>query len=136
MLAFHTALSGMAAQAGRMSVSAANVANLRSEVADPNDAPGAGGGTAAAVVPRKVVVQHSVAGGGVRAEAVAVSPPSVKVYSPGDPRADEDGTIDLPNVSLEEEFVTQIEARRSFEANLRAFEVQDELLGLLLDIKS
>ncbi len=135
MLAFHTSLSGMAAQARRMSVSATNVANLRSDVADLNDAPGAGGGTAEAVVPRKVA-QHSVAGGGVRAEAVPVWPPSVEVYSPGDPRADEDGMIDLPNVSLEEEFVTQIEAQRSFEANLRAFEVQDELLGLLLDIKS
>ncbi len=62
MLAFHTALSGMAAQAKRMSVSAGNVANLRSEGVDPNAAPGAGGGSAEAFVPHKVV-QHSVAGG-------------------------------------------------------------------------
>ncbi len=135
MLAFHTALSGMAAQAKRMSVSAGNVANLRSEGVDPNAAPGAGGGSAEAFVPHKVV-QYSVAGGGVRAEAVPVSPPSVEVFSPDDPRAGEDGMIDLPNVSPEEEFVTQIEAQRSFEANLRAFEAQDELPGLLLDIKS
>lgn len=128
MLAFHTALSGMAAQAKRMSVSANNVANLRSEGVDPNGARGPGVGTAEAFVPHKVV-QHSVAGGGVRAEAVPVSPPSVAVFSPDHPRAGEDGMIDLPNVSLEEEFVTQIEAQRSFEA-------QDELLGRLLDIKS
>jgi flagellar basal-body rod protein FlgC len=135
MLPFHIALSGMAAEAKRMSVSASNVANLRSAGVDPAAASESGGGASDGYVPHKVASQ-SAAGGGVRAEAVPVSPPSVEAFSPGDPRADERGMIDLPNISLEEELVTQIQAQRSFEANLRVIEVQDELLGLLLDIKS
>ena len=42
----------------------------------------------------------------------------------------------LPNVSLEQEMVNQIQALRMFEANVKVIQTQDRMLGALLDIVS
>jgi len=125
-----TAVSGLAAQAKRLEVSASNVVNVHSKSVRPGDAPQAGD-----FVPHKVALT-SVAGGGVRAKAVPVDPPSIQVYEPGAPDADAEGFAARPNVDLATEFVTQLDAKRSYQANLKLIEVQDELLGDLLDVVS
>ena len=129
MLAFHIPLSGLAAQAKRLAVSASNIVNMRSAGVDPNADPAA---NEQAFRPHRTI-DVAQAGGGVRAEAVPVSPPSVPVFDPDDPRADTEGMVHLPNVSLEEELATQIAAKRAFQANLRSLRAQDEMLGELLD---
>jgi flagellar basal-body rod protein FlgC len=128
---FGVALSGLRAQATRLAVSADNVANARS-LGAPTDgsAPQPGAFTP------KQVAQTSVAGGGVQATVVPVSPPSVASYEPGAPGADENGLVPRPNVSLEREAVEQIVALRAFQANVRVIEAQDELLGDLLSLKA
>ncbi len=132
MVAFLTsALSGLTAQAKRLEVSAANVANLSSRGVDPTRTEP----DPLAFVPQRVVHQ-SMPGGGVRAETVAVSPPSTLAYRPGSPDADEDGLVARPNVSLEEEMVTQLQARRAYEANLATLKAEDRMLGELLDLLS
>jgi len=110
-------LSSLAAQVRSLAVSAANVANLRSVNYEPQR-----------------VVQTSGPAGGVRAEAVPISPPSVLVYDPKNPAADQDGLVTLPNVSLDEEFVVQLQAKLAYKANLAALKAQDEALGDLLDV--
>ncbi len=112
-------LSSLAAQVRSLAVSAANVANMRS----------------ADYVPQRVV-QTSGPAGGVRGEAAPISPPSILVYDPRNPAADQDGLVALPNVSLEEEFVVQIQAKLAYKANLAALKAQDEALGDLLDVVS
>ena len=112
-------LSSLFAQARSLAVSAANVANLRSVDYQPQR-----------------VVQTSGPEGGVRAVSVPITPPSVQVYDPNNPAADGDGLVALPNVSLEEEFVVQLQAKLAYKANLAALETQDEVLGDLLDVVS
>jgi len=67
---------------------------------------------------------------------VPISPPSVPLLDPANPAADDDGVVHLPNVSLEQEMVTQMIAVRSFQANVKVLEAQDEMIGSLLDVKS
>ena len=125
-----TAVSGLTAQSARLAVSAGNVANLRSTGVRPGEAPQAG-----QFVPQQVALT-SLAGGGVRASALAVDPPSVAVYEPGAPDADAGGMAYRPNIDLARELVIQLEAQRSFEANLKVIEAEDERLGELLDVIS
>lgn len=137
--AIQTALSGLMAETRRFAVSAYNVANLRSAGVDPaaTAAAGrpAGTGGAAPYVPRHASATTD-AGGGVRVLALPVTPPSVALYNPSDPAADPQGLVHLPNVSLEQELVTQRIAVRSFQANLAVLKAQDEMTGALLDLKA
>jgi flagellar basal-body rod protein FlgC len=112
-------LSSLAAQVHSLADSAANIANMRS----------------VDYVPQRVV-QTSGPAGGVRSEAAPILPPSIFVYDPRNPAADQDGLVALPNVSLEEEFVVQIQAKAAYKANLAALKAQDEALGDLLDVVS
>ena len=128
---FSASLSGLLAQTKRLAVSADNVANMQSRgfrKGGPAEQPGS-------YVPKQVQ-QVTVAGGGVRAEARPVTPPSVEVYVPGSPDADAEGVVALPNVNLAEELVTQLQAQRAYEANAAALRTQDALTDSLLDIKS
>jgi flagellar basal-body rod protein FlgC len=125
---FSIAASGLAAQSKRLAISADNVANIRS-VGLKADGSNAGSG---AYVPKQAA-QSSIAGGGVRVEAVAVDPPSYQSYEPDDPNADANGEVPRPNVSLEREVVNQIEAVRLYQANVATIRAQDRMLGTLLD---
>ena len=44
-----------------------------------------------------------------------------KVYEPGNPDADEDGYVTYPNVNTVTEMTNLIDASRSYEANVPAF---------------
>lgn len=124
-------LSSLAAQTHTLAVSATNVANIRSLGLQPDGSDPTG----RAFVPQRVL-QSSGPGGTVRSTAVPITPPSVLAYEPNDPTADADGLAPRPNVSLEEEFVVQIQAKIAYKANLAALRTQDEVLGDLLDIVS
>ncbi len=128
---FSTSLSGLMAQSKRVAVSADNIANMQSRglrPGGPAEQPGA-------YVPKQTQ-DVTTAGGGVRAEVRAVTPPSVEVYAPSNPDADVNGVAALPNVNLAAELVTQIQAQTAYEANAAAIRTQDEMTDSLLDIKS
>lgn len=122
-------LSSLQAQSRTIAVSAANIANARSLGVQPDGSDPTG----RAYVPQRVV-QTSGAGGAVLTRTVDVTPASVQIYAPSDPNADSDGLVPQANVSLEEEFVVQIQAKIAYKANLAAFKTQSELLGELLDV--
>lgn len=50
------------------------------------------------------------------------------VYDPGHPDADETGYVMMPNVSLTDEMVDMMQARRLFEANATVFEAIKSML--------
>ena len=50
-----------------------------------------------------------------------------------DARADEDGRVAVPNVSLEEELVGARQDRAMYLANLAVIRTEDEMAGALLD---
>ena len=124
------ALSGLAAQSKRLEVSASNVANLRSTGVQPGAEAQPG-----EFVPHQVALK-SRAGGGVEAIPVPGDPPSVAVVDRGAPDADAQGIVARPNVQLERELVNQIDALRSFQANLKVLQAEDKMIGELLDLIS
>jgi flagellar basal-body rod protein FlgC len=80
---------------------------------------------------RKVVVfetalQNAMSSDGTGANLPAIqvakiepdTRPPLKVYDPGNPEADAQGMISMPNVNIHEEMADLISASRTFEANL------------------
>ena len=128
---FDIAVSGLRAQSRRLAVSANNVANASSLGVhpDPNLAEPKG------FVPQRTVFS-SHALGGVTASTAPIAPVSFLSLQPDHPDSDPDGLMPLPNVSLEQEAVEQIQALRLFQANIATIQTQDRMLGALLDIVS
>lgn len=112
--AIHTALSGLAAYAKQVEVTAHNVANVNTDGFKKSRTEFVSMPTGG-VLP---VVQKDESGG-----------PTVlyNTYSPT--------LVELSNVDLGEETLNQILAQRGFEANLNTLKTADEMLGTILDIK-
>lgn len=125
-----TALSGMNAAATRIGVSANNVANSQSTVAEQN-----GQTVNKPYVPQQVE-QKTQGSGGVSTSLRDVSPPSVPVFIPENPVANEDGIVQLPNVDLAQETANQMLASNTYKANLNVMKRADEMYQSLLDIQS
>ena len=128
---FDIAVSGLRAQSRRLAVSADNVANVSSLGVHPDPQLAKPEGFA----PQRTVFS-SQALGGVAASTAPITPASFLSYQPDHPDADPDGMVPLANVSLEQELVEQIQALRLFQANVKTIQVQDQMLGALLDIVS
>jgi len=60
--------------------------------------------------------------------------PFTKRYEPGNPDADAQGNVSLPNVDLSVEFVNAIEASRAYEANATMLEVSKAMINSSLRI--
>jgi flagellar basal-body rod protein FlgC len=132
--------AGMDVQQQRLQVAASNIANSRTT----------GGAGVDAYRPLEVVVRSaapSSAVAGAAAAAGALPRPYVagivesnlapkRVYDPGHPDADQDGFISLPGVDPISSMMDLLDISRSYEANLRAFDVTRSLLQRTLDIGS
>ena len=133
--ALNTALSGAQAAGRRFGVSAENLANLQS-VANPSTDPNRDTTDAAGRTlfnPSRAVDQ-TTASGGVRSTRQLVDPSAVQQYDPTASDANAEGIVNRPNVSIEQEVVSQISAQRQFEANLATIKAADELAESTLDI--
>jgi flagellar basal-body rod protein FlgC len=113
--AIHTALSALTAYAKQLEVSAHNTANVNTDGFKKSDVEFAEVGTGG-VLP---VVQKDESAG-----------PAVLKDTRQGP-----APVELSNVDLAEEAVTQMIAQRSFEANLRTLRTADDMLGSILDTK-
>lgn len=72
---------------------------------------------------------------GVRvARVVTDERPPEMVYQPGHPDADANGFVAFPNVNPMEEMANFMAAKRSYEANVKAFEAIRELVRRSLEI--
>ena len=111
---FSTALSGLRAAETRLGVSANNVANANT--------PG---------FEAKEVGARPINDGGVIVDIRTKNPATVAAPSPGG-----EGTVQVPNVSLDQEAVNQVSAGYDFKANLKVLQVQKELDNALLDIQA
>lgn len=113
--AMHSALSGLAAYAKQVEVTAHNVANVNTNGFKKS---------------RTEFV--SVATGGVlpvvqKDDSAGPTVLNNTGYSPAQ--------VELSNVDLGEETVNQILAQRGFEANLKTIKTADDMLGTILDMK-
>ena len=126
---FNINASGMTAQRFRMDVISENVANVnttRTEDGTPYR--------------RKIVTfqekdvtpfskvlnntRESYLGNGVKVSSVREDTTSdyIKKYDPSHPDADADGYVSYPNVNIVNEMTNMIDASRSYEANVTAFQ--------------
>ncbi len=129
------AASGLSAQRARIDVIAANIAN-----AETTRGPDGGPYRRRVVELREVPFEPALrgargewdaadAGGGVRvAGVVEDASEGPLVYDPGHPDADENGYVRMPNVSITQEMVDMMEARRLFEANATVFNAVKSML--------
>jgi flagellar basal-body rod protein FlgC len=124
--------SGLTAQRLRMDVTAENLANAQSTNYRRKDvvlqqAQGAGGSFCAAL--------DSASSQGVEvAGVVQDASPGRRVYDPGNPAADAQGYVTMPNVDSVTEMVNLIDSSRSYEANVTAMQTAKTMFSRTLDI--
>lgn len=128
MAAMAVAASALRAQQGRMRVIAENIANANSTATT------AGGDPYRRQVPifRPTKVQGAE---GVQMVRVDPDESAFKTeYDPGNPAADANGYVKLPNVNSLVEALDMKEAQRAYEANLNVIETARVMESRTLDI--
>ncbi len=124
------AASGLTANSERMKIASENIANARSTAATP----------AADPYRRKTVtfentLDDASGGDAVRVANVGVDQaPFIVERDPGNPAADAQGFVKLPNVNLILEMADMREANRAYEANLQVVKQSRDLIAMTIDL--
>jgi flagellar basal-body rod protein FlgC len=122
--------AGLDAQSTRLRVVSENLANAQST------------GTAAGADPyqRKTVTfqgefDRLLGASRVAVKSIGNDPTPFEVeYDPGNPAADEDGNVKMPNVNMMIEMADMREATRSYEANLQMVKQVRTMTTMMLDL--
>ena len=126
----NSSVSGLRAAELRMGTAASNITNANSTSTTHAD------GSKTAAYQPKHVEQTSLGSGGVSARQVATQPASLAVFAPDAAGADNQGNVDVPNISLSAEAVEMKMADVAYRASLKTIDVADEMLGEILDAKT
>ena len=124
------AASGMRAQSNRMRIIAENIANANSTASTPQGDP----------YRRKVATVKSDFDRDLGATLVESGTPAADMsefrtqYDPGNPAADKQGYVKLPNVNPLIEVMDMREAQRSYEADLNVMEATKSMLSRTVDL--
>ncbi|KAB0676523.1 flagellar basal body rod protein FlgC [Aureimonas leprariae] len=124
------AASGLEAQSNRLRIVSENVANVRSTGQTPGSDP----------YRRKTVSFESEVDRLTGAEMVRVAnygvdkSDFVTEHDPGNPAADSNGYVKMPNVNMLTEMADMREANRSYEANLQVIKQSRELITMTIDL--
>ena len=124
------AFSGMTAQGQRLKVIAENLANTDSTARTPGGEP----------YRRKVVTFRAVLDRTLGADTVAVGRPVTvsgkleRKYDPGNPAADADGYVQMPNVNPVVELMDMRDAQQSYQANLSVIDAAKSMISHTLDL--
>lgn len=120
---FDIAGSALSAQSQRMNVTASNLAN-----ADTTNGPD-GEAYRARQVQFESQYQAGSKIGGVRvSQVVEDNSPMRQEFRPGDPLANEDGYVTMPNVEPVGEMVNMISASRSYQANVEVMATSKDMM--------
>jgi flagellar basal-body rod protein FlgC len=124
------AASGLQAQSDRMKVIAENIANANSTSATPGGDP----------YRRKIATQITTFDRELGANLVQSGKPMEDQsdfrtqYDPGNPNADKQGYVKLPNVDPLIEIMDMKEAQRSYEADLTVMDSTKQMLSRTVDL--
>ncbi len=125
---FDTAGTGMYAQSVRLNTTSSNLANANSASSSIDR-------TYRARQPVfGQILKHPYGGGdgtavGVKVLGVVESDaPLRREYNPGNPNADEEGYVYMPNVNVVEEMANMISASRSYQTNVEVMNTAKEML--------
>lgn len=129
--AFNISASGMYAQRVRINVVAFNLANYESYRANGEPF------RKLEVVFQALEDPKNLSKGEVPVRVVEIrqsNEPFRLVYDPTNPRANQEGYVQKPNVELVKEMADMITAVRSYEANLNAFSATKEIAQRTLEL--
>lgn len=130
MSIFQIAGSALTAQSQRMNVSASNIANANSAVG-PDGQPY----RARHVVFQMTPSAQTDAIGGVKVASVIESnAPARMQYEPGNPLANAQGYVAMPNVDVVAETVNMISASRSYQANVEVVNTAKAIMAKTLQL--
>jgi flagellar basal-body rod protein FlgC len=124
------AASGLEAQSTRIRIVSENLANARST----GDTPGAD------PFRRKTVtfaaeLDRATGASLVQVERLGVDEGDFSTeYDPGNPAANEQGIVKMPNVNMLVEMADMREANRSYEANLQSIKQSRDLISATIDL--
>lgn len=127
---FEVAFAGMSAQSQRLKVIAENIANADSTAKTPDADP----------YKRKVISFEDELDKASGVDVVKVSGVSQvqggfgRIYEPGNPAADANGYVKMPNVNTITEMMDMREAQRSYDANLNVIDAAKSMLSRTIDL--
>jgi flagellar basal-body rod protein FlgC len=122
--------AGLEAQSTRLRVVSENLANAQSTASAPGGDP----------YQRKMVTfqgefDRLLGASSVSVTSIGGDPTPFEVeYDPGNPAADADGNVKMPNVNLVIEMADMREATRSYEANLQMVKQVRTITTMMLDL--
>lgn len=130
--------SGLSAERIRMNVIANNIANA-SATETPEGGPYRREQVEFASLLNKTIKSSDIKGverlGGVKVQQITKSAePFNKVFNPGHPKADANGFVNMPNVSVMMEMVDLVTASRAYEANLAVINSSKDMNNKALSI--
>jgi len=130
--------SGLSAERVRMNVIANNIANANA-TETPEGGPYRREQVEFSSLLSKAMKNSDIKGaerlGGVKVQQIVKSTePFNKVYIPGHPKADANGFVNMPNVSVMMEMVDMVTASRAYEANLAVINSSKDMNNKALSI--
>ena len=128
--AIQIGLSGLVASSSRLQIAANNIVNINTTSQVPEATQTLAGQQA--YQPQRAQ-NTPLATGGVRTTPVPVTPSQLTIFSPSDLNANEDGLVNIPNISLAEEIVQLKIAAQTYKANAMVIRVAAEIEDALLD---
>jgi flagellar basal-body rod protein FlgC len=124
------ASAGLQAQSTRMRIVAENLANVRSTGSSPGADP-----YARKTVEFAAELDHASGIAHVKVKGTGVDrTPFTTEYDPGNPAADANGRVKLPNVNPLVEMADMREAGRSYEANLQMIKQARSMVSMTIDL--
>lgn len=129
-----TSISGLLAASTRASTAANNIVNAyNTSTPVGGDRSTAALQTARAYIPERTI-NSSRTNGGVIATKVPINPSSLTVYNPGDPVANEQGFVNIPNVDPIIEFAELSRATHAYKSNAAVLRTLNEISKTTFDI--
>ncbi len=122
--------AGLEAQSVRLRVISENIANSQSTGATPGADP-----YARQTVSFDNELDRAAGLSLVRVKSIGLDDSAFKVeHDPGNPAADENGFVKMPNVDVLTELADMREANRTYEANLQVAKQSADLLGMTVNL--
>ncbi|MCB8822588.1 flagellar basal body rod protein FlgC [Microvirga rosea] len=122
--------AGLEAQSMRLRIVSENIANAQSTGKTAGSDP-----YARKTVTFKSELDRALGAASVKVQDIGVDRAPFQVeYDPGNPAADENGYVKLPNVNMLIEMADMREANRSYEANLQMMKQTRSMVAGLIDL--
>jgi flagellar basal-body rod protein FlgC len=128
--ALRIAASGLQAQSTRLRIVSQNIANAQSTGSTPGADP-----YARQTVSFESEMDRTLGANVVAVKSIGVDSSPFKLErDPGNPAADENGMVKMPNVDVLTELADMREANRSYEANLQVAKQSAEMLNTTISL--